>query len=350
MALRTPPPLIAALLVALMPAALAAQAAADDVPPAANEPGASQPRLFDRTLALIGDRAVLESSIRSELRAREEAWTGPVTPEQRTQWQNEIVGEIYREETLQQSAKTLPGTTQERIDRVFQEYMRDFKQQQVEKWGSVNSLTRKLGIAGTTWESVQEEQRARFMSQVAEQNAIQARFRDQFALMVTPKEMLRFYNEHLDEFVQPPSADLAVLAFPVGHDPQATLAQAKEAAAAWRETGGDGSAIRDRYDGSILLQPRKGVRDVPGDDNAAPIKAFAAKATEGEVSDPIPINGYLWLLRVSHRNPGLDASFDDAEVQSKIQLFLVKEKLDKVRERLILQSQQTFQLVRTQPH
>ena len=265
------------------------------------------------------------------------------------QWQLDYVRARYRAEALAQGAKTMSGMTPDQRDTVLDQHMEDYRRRKVERAGSINKLTEELGVLGQTWDSLRSERETELMAELVRQRDFSVRFRDRRALMVTPKQMKRYYDTHRDEFIEQPSADLAVVVVLGGTDPQTALQRAEEAAEAWRATADLAAADLTAKWGAVALDDRLGVKDSESDQNAPPIRAFAGKAPQGEVSEPVRMGRDYWLLKVLRRREGRDDSFDDASVQAGIQRALADHQQLLRHNNLILKSQKMFPLIRPSP-
>jgi parvulin-like peptidyl-prolyl isomerase len=324
----------------------AARPAAQGLPPLVERRAPDQRRLFDRVIGIFGDKAILESSIRAELDAQVRGLLGAnrnPTQDEIEQMRRAILRQKLQDEALAQGARTLPGTSREQVDQIVAAYLDDYLREEEERAGSINKLTQELGILGKTLESVSEERRTEVMAQITMRQNLQRRWRDQFALAVTPTEMKRYYEEHREEFVEAASADLEVVAIPVGGDPEGAEQRARQAAAAWREGSPSRAAgeLAEAF-GGVALDPRRGVRNAEDDANAPPIKEFAGSAAVGEVSAPIRRGNSWWILRVVDRSAGRDDPFSSPQVQSYILDRLVRQRINEESNRLILKSRDKF--------
>ena len=303
----------------------------------------SNRKVIDRVMGVFGDKAILESDIQRELAARisgMELEGEQLSPERILSIKQEILVQKLRDEALAQSARSMKGNSRERVDQIVESYLEDRTRQEVEKAGSLNKLTEELGLLGRTMDSVNEARRTELLADLAMQENLRRKWRDGFALAVTPTQVRRFYDENLEQFVPEESADIEVIALRVGADPNAAMVTASEAAQAWR-SGKSTDAVASQA-GGIVLDVRRGVRNVEDDSNPVEIKEFAASADETEVSDPIPRGNSLWILRVLARTPGRHEQFGDPQVQAYIVDRLVRDKINRENQRLILKNGQKF--------
>ncbi|MEM7201227.1 MAG: peptidyl-prolyl cis-trans isomerase [Planctomycetota bacterium] len=308
-------------------------------PPAPQRPGV----LYDRVLGFLGDDVILESNLRAELQAQITAAENEGRTPTRAEieaWRRGAQARIIREQALVQAAKTLPGTTREAVDRMVDSVMQDFQREQVERAGSWNKLTEELGILGKTWDTIREERRTNTLAALAEQTSLLGKYRDRVALMVTPRDMRRFYDENLEQFVEQESADIEIVAIPSSSADAA--ARAAAAAEAWRVPGATAESIADRF-GGVALEPRRRVRDDEGDPNRPEIRAFAGQSQEGEVSPPTAMGRTFWLLRCVQRREARHDTFDDPQVQAWIVEQLTNRETQRLRVRLYMKSQDRHQ-------
>ncbi len=305
--------------------------------------------LIDGVLGTIGDKAILQSSVSVELDAWIEGYTNknghPPSPQEWRARYIAILKKVENDEALAQAARSLPGTTRDRIDSIVDQWLAEEAREEEARAGSINKLRDKLGLLGQTFEGQQEERRTQRLGQLAVQQSLQARWRDQFALAVTPAEMRQYYDENIDKFIAEPSADLAVIVVRTGNDPAGALATAEKLAAAWRAAPtATAPDVARQFPGALALDPRTGVRNHPDDHNKPAIKQFAGDGKVGAVSAPIAMQGTIWILKVLRRIDGRNDRFDDPAVQARIQQILVNLRLEAEHNRLIIKSRKRFEL------
>lgn len=307
--------------------------------PARVAPKPGQRVLFDRVVGIVGNKVILESAIQRELGARVAGYRAagnerlPIDLVLR--WRREILRNRARAEFLAQGARTLPSSTRERMEAFEQQYLEQYEQDQIRKHGSFGKFVEELGVLGETWQSVREEEQTRFLAWIAQQQALSRRARDRRALLVTPMEMLAWYRAHEDHYRRPASADVEVLTVADGPD---ALERAGRIARAWR--AGRPRAELEQEFGATTLDPFLGVRDDPADPRAKRIKKFAARAREGEISEPERVGRSWWILRLAKRHPEQVRPFSDPDVQEEILRILATEKENELKMRFAMRSKQ----------
>ncbi len=330
-------------------AAALALGAAGQEPIGPAPPAPKQRVLLDRVLGVIGDKAILESSIRGEIESRIAGYRashqGADPPREEVErLQRDLLLSLNQTEAMAQAARTMRGTTPQNVDRLFEEISEEFQRERVERAGSLNKYQQELGLLGKTWDSVREEKRTETLVLLAEQQNLANRYRDQLALMVSPQEMLRYYRENVGLFVDVASADLEVMAFSTAGDAQAASARAQEAAAVWRAEALSAQELAARF-GARVLEPQTGVRNDDDDPRAPEIKAFAGAAQEGDVSAPLPRGDYLWILRCVRRRDARHDRFEDPEVRARLLDMLAAARRHQLRIELLLKSEKTHRFV-----
>jgi len=340
---------IALALVSTLAAPALAQVERPPIPPIGGQQRAEQRRLFDRVIGVFGDKAILESSIRSELIAQVKGFESEnrrLTADEIAHMRRSILSQKLREEALAQGARTMPGNSREKVDQIVNHYLDDNTRQEVERAGSLNQLTQELGVLGKTLESVNEARRTELLGVIARQENLRRKWRDRFALAVTPNEIRAYYLEHIEQFAEPASADLEVIAVPAAGGKEASLAAAKKAAEMWRETHKTVSEVAEQV-GGVALDLRRKVTSAKADPRPAEIKAFATSAGDGEVSEPILRGNAYWVLRVASRRSGRKDAFEDPDVQAWILNKLVTARINAESENLILKNSQKFRKIST---
>lgn len=334
-------------------------------------------RFYDSVVALVGDRAILASTIDQMLTAYlvaerttfetklaleqppdrplaaaevERRWQRHMPPEQREALWVQFLKQKIEEAHIAESAKTLGNAPPEQVQRQIDAYLEDYMNRETAQFGGVNEYTTQLNMLGKSWKSVEEEQRLKYMRSMALWLGVNRRLHEQHTLFVTPKEMRRYYDEHRAEFVVPAAADVAMLAFaietpsPDGEpEPEAIAAardRASAAAAAWRGRDATLDVVRSAHGGSgQVIQ----VLDSPQDPRRGFIKEFATKAAEGEVSEPLRQGGSFLVLKLVTRRSGRNDAFDDPAVQERILEKLKDREEGELRQRFLQRQRPTVQ-------
>jgi len=298
-------------------------------------------RFFDGVIGIVGNRVILESEVLKELAGEVESRKnkGQMVSEADTQKiRRDILQAKSQQAILAESAKTLHGATRQQVEGAFENYMKVYEQNQIKKFGSGIRYAEQMKVLGITPESVRDEERSRFMAQLAEQQNLQRRAQDQFALLVTPIAMLEFYKEHRESFSRAASADIEVMTVSLRDDSEAAAEKATSAAKSWR-AGKTTAQIEKEFDTSLLDK----FSNVNSDSEHAPfIREFASNHEEGAVSEPQPRGSSLWLLKIVTKTPAVELSFMDQKVQHYILEQLIMQRIGELRQRLFLRTQNNF--------
>src|SRR5690606_4200270 len=200
---------------------------------------------------------ILRSTIERELRATFRGEEVDRVTQERAR--AEIVRAIAREELWIQIGKVIgredPELFEQQIRGLVDQYMRE----EEDRYGSYTRMIEELRELDTSWQSIAEQKRREILGQSARQHAISQRYRQGFNLLVTPREMLDYFETHAQEFAAQDSADVQALSFPKGETGAAERAAA--AAAAWRTGGGPAAEIAARH-GGRPLSPMQGIQQV----------------------------------------------------------------------------------------
>ena len=304
------------------------------------QPSGPERRFFDGVSAMIGDRAVLWSTIRDEVDARVQGIVGAgrkVAPSDVDEFRSEALRSQMFGEVLAQSARTSTSLTPEELKELVQRELQHFLDDEVIKHGSFNQYMRDLSAIGKTWVSVAEEHENELLQQLSLQDLYQ-RTRLQVSLLVTPREMKRYYDENKSKWIGAGSADVQRVTFASSAQDDSAQKQAAQAAAAWRaDPKKTSSQVAAEFAGTALPD-RKGVRNEAADSNAPFVKAFAAKAAVGEVSEPIAFGGAFWVLRIEAKTQQRNQAFGDPAVQREIVARLATQRQGEQRLRLIMRN------------
>lgn len=299
-------------------AAAQAPAEASDGP---GQPGTNR-RPLDGVVAIVGDRAILHSTIEREAAAQ---GLGPDdSAAEHARAREMILRDLARREIWVQYGKAIGREDPEMFEEQIVAMLAEYKREEIQKYGSLTRMNAELAKLNTSWQALAAEERRRILGASARQHAIHQRFREAFHLLVTPQEMLEHYEQHRAEYGAVEFADLEWISFSGEHEP--TLARAEQAAAAWRESGRDARDIAREF-GGVALPRQEEVQQDAADPRAPFLKEIAAERAEGEVVGPIVREDSLFLVKVVRRMSQPERRFDDPLVQADIRAWLVREKL-----------------------
>ena len=289
-------------------------------------------RFVDNVVAMIGDKALLWSTIKDEVSARVTGRVNAgqkVTDADRFEFAKEALQGFVHSEILAQSARVSgPLTPSELNDRIAAE-LQLYLDEQVQKWGSFNQYMRALEEQNMTWEDVSREYREDLLRAMT-LSSLRARYHTNKNLIVTPRQMRRFYEQNLDRYRSKGGVDVDRIAFQ-GPD---RASHAAAAVTAWRaEPTLDAPSVAGKHGGRALTP----LKD-PGS-LAASLKDFVARAEEGEVSDPISWNEVSWVLRATRKRAAAKREFSDPEVQREIRDALAAQSQDLEHRKLVMRNQ-----------
>ena len=256
---------------------------------------------------------ILQSTIERELRATfGNEQVDRVTVERA---RAEIIRAIAREELWIQIGKVIGREDPERFEQQIRGLVDQYMREEEDRYGSYTRMIEELRELDTSWQSIAAQKRREILGQSARQHAISQRYRQGFNLLVTPREMLDYFEGHAAEFEAQDSADVEARTFPKGEPDAAERAAA--AAIAWREQGESAAAIGTAH-GGRPLSPMRGVEQSESDPRASFVKGFAAGAAAGEVSEPIDRGAAFFVLRLAAKHVREARRFDDPQVQTAI--------------------------------
>ena len=347
-------PCRAAWLTGAVLASIAGAAAQEQPPPfprPSPPPAPSGPplHLFDAVVLVVGDRLILNSEIERELQTRREnaaAEGGTLNPEDEPRIRQAILVKLAQEAGMAQASKLLAPDIRSRIDAGVEEMLRDYEAEEVKRAGGYDQFINELGVLGKSLEGVIDERRTRMRAAYAEQQIMSNRLRNEGALLVTPAEMKRFYDENIDQFTREHSVDLAVLALRVT-DREAAMAQIQRVADAWRRPGRTAAQVVAEFPDLPLsdLGMETAVSNSAEDARRAWLKEFATTATADQVSEPQAIGSALWLIKAVRVQEASQEPFESQRVQSLIHHFLVQRRLETFRLRLLHRNQRSIQQI-----
>jgi hypothetical protein len=279
-------------------------------------------KLLDGVVGVIGDRVILSSAIEREVEAGSAG--RELSPDERKRAEEEVLRAIAREEIWVQIGKVIGRDDPTMFEGQIRVLLDEYKQEQVERYGSFTRMSEELEALGLTWQTLEDEQRNRILGDTARQSALGQRFRDGVQLLVTPREMLDFYRDNPEEFAARLVADLAWISFPKSESKAAE--QAAAAADAWKGSNEADRDIATRF-GGIAMRPALGVRPVDDDPRAAFLKDFARDGAEGEVLGPLDRGSSLFVVRILRKIDQPALRFEDANVQAAIRRSLIERRI-----------------------
>lgn len=285
--------------------------------------------LFDKVIGVIGDQVILWSTIEEELRAIEESGT-PMTYSERNDRRMRILVTIARNEIWVQYGKVIGGQSPEEFKAVLDRYVAERMAEQQQRFGSFTRFDEELRNIGDSRSSLETRLRNKLLSDYGRSNAPGQRS----PLMVTPKEIRRYFDQNPERFSIQSTADYERMFFPLDlADVDQRMAAAAEA---WAKDGADPEQIAAQFGGRV----RAGGQVL--DDHADSIKSFALNASPGQVSQPIRLGRYYWLYKVTSRTYAREELFTDPEVQKRIKFRLREQMSMEARNRVIQQNGATL--------
>ncbi len=288
-------------------------------------------RLFDRVDAIIGDRVILRSTLDEEVEARQ---PGPIDAETRMRLRTEFVHDIVREQIWIQHGKSIgdkaPAAFAESIDKEVDRRIRE----EMRETGSFSLLDTELGQIGRSWDDVRRRERNQILERIARGNVMTKLYYNK-GLMVTPREIQRYFDEHPEEFNRPASADVSWVSFRVRGDADAVLKQAQSAAAAWRTQNMSSAEVAEKF-GGVDFGVKRDIRQTESDKRRKFLKTFAASGEIGDVSEPIRTSdSAIGILRLEDKVAARSSQFFDPIVQSNIRTRIARDKTDQWQNRVL---------------
>lgn len=278
-------------------------------------------RVYDGVRVIIGDRVILQSTLEREIRSQIEAMgmasNTPLAREDELRIRDQVMTRFARDEVWIEYGKSLgerdPKQFEQAIDSEVDSQLKD----EIRASGGMLQFDRDVGDLGTSWTDLRRQKRNSILTQIAKRNAIAPLINNQ-GLLVTPREIRAYFDEHPEQFSQPETADIQRIGFSIERDPAATQARVQEAAVAWRAGTMSASQIAKQY-GGIALETQRDVRPGDADERSKELKNFAATHKIGEVSDPIRSGRkFFTLLRVEAKTEAIEVAFTDPLVQMRI--------------------------------
>jgi hypothetical protein len=323
-----------ALIVGLRPCATAQvgpppSATVDAALPLSGPAGPRRP--FDQVRAIVGDRVILESTVRSKLAARPEF--GRLDAAQRQQLERNILQSMLREELWVQVGKTVLGDDAETFDKMVEMSVDERMREMHGQFGSFSRMNQELEALGTTWQSVRNEERQQQIRATAQAAARRNRFGESMSLLVTPAEIADFYRRNLDKFAAFQAGDVASVAFPKSRPNARESATA--AAAAWATETLTAVELADRLQGVALPDQNNVIPEDPAEKRPKLIREFVGRSAEGAVEGPIDRGDVYLVLKLPRKVDQPARSLDDLEVQSLIRRALVETKIASLEEGIL---------------
>lgn len=339
---------------AVLALCLGGSSAQESPPPFPRRPAPPSPagpplHLFEGVVLVVGDRLILNSEIERELATRRQNAANEgktISPEDEVKIRQSIVLKLAQEAGMAQASKLLAPDIRNRIDASVEEMLKEYEAEEVKRAGGYDQFINELGELGKSLDSVIDERRTRMRAAYAEQQIMSNRLRNEGALLVTPAEMRRFYDEHIAEFTRERSVDLAVLALRVT-DREAAAAQIEKVAEAWRQPGKTAAAVVAEFPDLPLsdLGVETAVTGAASDARRAWLKDFAASAVADQVSAPQAVGSALWVVKAVKLQDASRQPFESQQVQTVIHNYLERTRLEAFRMRLLQRNQRSIQQV-----
>lgn len=281
------------------------------------DPIGADPRagvLIDNVIATINNDVIMFSELRTQalgvVRALQQEQGRMLTAEERGLVLQREMKKLLENHTMAQAAKTLGLATPEMIESLFQDELRRDAAEQVRNLGTEQRFSQELQRQGRTWQSFEREKRVEKMRQFAEELAIYSRLQKQQNLFLTPRMMRELYRTQIERFVRP---SLAIASAVVLRGDKAAQ-QAEQAMQMWRTEELSSRALADRFPGATAIPEVDASTLMP----TLPLAKFALAGPQGAVSQAIPFQGGLQIVKVVQFLEARDAKFEDPDVQAEL--------------------------------
>lgn len=325
-------------------------APAIDLSPLDPEPTKAGRRFVDEVSAMIGEKAILASRLRTVVRDRVLGKLGAqerIVPSDLPLFRQEALAGEVEEQILAQSAKVSTAMTPDDLRALLDKELERYRAERIEESGSFSSYLENLKALGRNWETEAQERENEVLKSLSVSDLYRKAY-TQASLWITPREVRRFYERNQALFVQSGSADVAMVLFRDVRDGKSAAERAAAAAELWAKSDLPAEEIGRRFLGTALPL-RLGVQDTPKDPNAPFVRTFARTATAGQVSAPIPQNpgtadpaaGH-WVLKAQQLRAGKNETFQDPRVQARIIAELINSRRIAMIRRLTARHQQNL--------
>lgn len=315
-----------ATVVVLITAALPAQGSDGSPSPATR-------REFDKVRGIIGDRVILQSTIDSEIADRTEE---QLEEAERRRLERDILREIARDEIWVQYGKVLGQQAPEAFEQAIEREVQKRIDALIQLYGSYTKANQELAEDGLSIAGRRAQIRKELLSTIAQQEAVVKRIRDQVPLLVTPREMLHYFENHPDEFAARTEADVAWVRFTPRETDEASRTHVTTAIEAWRLNDGTADDLAKRFGGVAMTIAN--IRPIEDDPRAEFLKQFAAAAAEGEISEPRQFGRFWGMLKLVRKVDQRERTFADQSVQDEIREQLATRRFDELNRQILFEN------------
>ncbi len=275
--------------------------------------------LVEQTLAIINDEVITATQVEAEVRRR--AAGRPLAPAEFQQLRAAVFRDLTLDALFREGFR-MDGMDDRRVQAIVESEV----QRRIDEQGSLADYVRFLEAQGTTLEEEMADMRRYFTAllyQMVQVGTVQVPGTKGFKAdrFVSPAEIARYYQEHLDEFRHERRVRARMIQVregPDGEDPEAFLRRLREEVLAGRldfaDAAREHSVFRPSTGGFLGWVPEHS-------SYAAPIREFLDAAEGPGTSDPFPVQNALdgsrlWtLVQVEEVQPSGTAPLADVQLE-----------------------------------
>lgn len=285
----------------------------------------------DTIVATVNDTAVLLSELRTvalgKIRGLERSQGRNLTNEERALVLQQAFRELLRDHTMAHAAKNLGLADPKMLENLLQDELRREAAEQVKNFGTELRFSQELQRQGITWQRFERDKRTSLMRQFADELAVYSRLQKQQNLFLTPRMMRELYQRNQGRFVRPAQSLVGAVVF----RGDGAAERAAAAAAAWQQESLSSRELAARFPGATSL----GELDPATLKADLPLARFGNAGPEGNVSEPIPFQGGLQVVKVLRFLPARNGRFEDADVQAELRALGTEQILAELRDQAL---------------
>ncbi len=280
-------------------------------------------REFDRVVGIIGDKVILRSEIEDQLAETK------LSKEERKAQERAVLEAIARDQIWIQYGKVLaPAEVDQFIDRRLKQYQNE----QIKDYGSFTKMNEELALIDNSWENLREIKRNEYLAHYAQTEAWRRHAGLTGTMLVTPKMMRTYYDDHPDYFSEQSAAEIAIVFVPK----TMTLMELQSIRTTWQEERISAAKLAEKFPG---LRAQESVVVTAESSSREFIETFAKANSEGAVSEPIPRGQVNILLKVTRKVEAKQQSFDEVATQQRIRVELTQKKMERRQSQLLFVNQ-----------
>lgn len=283
---------------------------------AGSQPAAAS--MVDRVAAVVDDEVIAMSEV-YELGGSfiQEQCPEPVQPSCRYEIEMQVLDSLIMRVLMRHELSRLGlDISSEDLDRTIDQIARD------NGLDGRDHLRREIEASGLRWDAYREQLREQLRQLRFQEAIIRPR------IQVSEDELLDLYRRSARDFSEPPTATIEAIVFPLAASGEDGMVEGIALARTIRQQILDGEltweAAVEQYHSGKFARPDGTMPPVKQGDLMPALDTVVFAAQEGDITEPVLVAGYVFLVRVDSLQSSGVLPFEEAKPQLREAVYMSK--------------------------